>query len=39
MPMKFGIFDHLDDSGLPLGERYENRLQLMEAYDRRGFHA
>jgi alkanesulfonate monooxygenase SsuD/methylene tetrahydromethanopterin reductase-like flavin-dependent oxidoreductase (luciferase family) len=37
--MKFGIFDHLDDSGLPLGEQYENRLQLLEAYDRGGFHA
>jgi len=37
--MKFGICDHLDDSGLPLGEQYENRLQLMEAYDRSGLHA
>ena len=37
--MKFGVFDHLDDSGLPLGEAYEMRLQMAEAYDRAGFHA
>jgi hypothetical protein len=37
--MKFGIFDHVDDSGLPLGKQCENRLRLMEAYDRSGFHA
>ena len=37
--MKFGIFDHVDDSGLPLAEHYEARLKLAEAYDRLGFHA
>jgi len=37
--MKFGIFDHLDASGAPLGALYENRLKLIEAYDRAGFHA
>jgi alkanesulfonate monooxygenase SsuD/methylene tetrahydromethanopterin reductase-like flavin-dependent oxidoreductase (luciferase family) len=37
--MKFGIFEHLDDSGLPLGQHFENRLTLIEAYDRHGFHA
>ncbi len=37
--MKFGIFDHMDDSGVPLGEQYESRLKLIEAYDRAGFHA
>ena len=37
--MRFGIFDHLDDSGAPLGRHYEERLQLVEAYDRLGFHA
>lgn len=37
--MRFGIFDHLDDSGLPLGRHYEERLTLIEAYDRLGFHA
>ncbi len=37
--MKFGIFDHVDDSGLPLPEHLEARLQLAETYDRLGFHA
>jgi alkanesulfonate monooxygenase SsuD/methylene tetrahydromethanopterin reductase-like flavin-dependent oxidoreductase (luciferase family) len=37
--MKFGIFDHLDDSGLPLGKHFEDRLALIEAYDRYGFYA
>jgi alkanesulfonate monooxygenase SsuD/methylene tetrahydromethanopterin reductase-like flavin-dependent oxidoreductase (luciferase family) len=37
--MRFGIFDHMDDTGVPLGEQYENRLQLIEAYDRSGFYA
>jgi len=37
--MKFGVFDHLDHSGLPFGQHYENRLRLVEAYDRAGIHA
>ena len=37
--MKFGIFDHLDRGSVPLGEHYENRLKLIEAYDRCGFYA
>jgi alkanesulfonate monooxygenase SsuD/methylene tetrahydromethanopterin reductase-like flavin-dependent oxidoreductase (luciferase family) len=37
--MKFGIFDHMDDAGVPHGELYANRLRLAEAYDRAGFHA
>jgi alkanesulfonate monooxygenase SsuD/methylene tetrahydromethanopterin reductase-like flavin-dependent oxidoreductase (luciferase family) len=37
--MKFGIFDHLDRSDSPLGQYYEERLQLIESYDRAGFHA
>ena len=37
--MKFGIFDHMDDAGAPVGEQYENRLRLIEAYDRGGFYA
>lgn len=37
--MRFGIFDHVDDSGLPLAEHLEARLQLAETYDRLGFHA
>ena len=36
--MKFGVFDHLDDGGLPLGDFYENRLRLVETYERLGFH-
>ena len=37
--MKFGVFDHLDASGAPLAEFYEQRLRLAEAYDRIGIHA
>jgi alkanesulfonate monooxygenase SsuD/methylene tetrahydromethanopterin reductase-like flavin-dependent oxidoreductase (luciferase family) len=37
--VKFGIFDHLDDAGIPLGEQFANRLKLAELYDRAGFHA
>ena len=37
--MKFGIFDHMDRGAVPLGEQYESRLRLIEAYDRAGFHA
>ena len=36
--MKFGVFDHLDASGRPLGEFYEQRLRLVEAYERIGLH-
>ena len=34
--MQFGVFDHLDLGAVPLGEHYENRLKLIEAYDRLG---
>jgi alkanesulfonate monooxygenase SsuD/methylene tetrahydromethanopterin reductase-like flavin-dependent oxidoreductase (luciferase family) len=34
--MKFGVFDHMDRGTVPLGEQYENRLKLVEAYDRAG---
>ena len=37
--MKFGIFDHLDHSGVPIGKHFEERLSLIEAYDRCGFYA
>jgi alkanesulfonate monooxygenase SsuD/methylene tetrahydromethanopterin reductase-like flavin-dependent oxidoreductase (luciferase family) len=37
--MKFGVFEHMDDSGVPLGEQIEGRMRLIEAYDRLGFHA
>ena len=36
--MKFGIFDHIDDAGIPLGELYANRLTIAEAYERAGFY-
>jgi alkanesulfonate monooxygenase SsuD/methylene tetrahydromethanopterin reductase-like flavin-dependent oxidoreductase (luciferase family) len=35
----FGVFDHMDRSGLPLPQHYEERLKLIEAYDRAGFSA
>ena len=37
--MKFGIFDHMDRAGGPLGAQYQDRLALIEAYDRAGFYA
>lgn len=37
--MKFGIFDHMDRAKVPLGQQYEERLQLAQAYERAGFHA
>jgi alkanesulfonate monooxygenase SsuD/methylene tetrahydromethanopterin reductase-like flavin-dependent oxidoreductase (luciferase family) len=38
--MKFGVFDHLDRGhDMPLSEYYEQRLQLIEAYERAGFYA
>jgi alkanesulfonate monooxygenase SsuD/methylene tetrahydromethanopterin reductase-like flavin-dependent oxidoreductase (luciferase family) len=39
MAVKFGIFDHMDQGGEPLGRQYEDRLKLIEAYDEGGFHA
>ena len=39
MTVEFGIFDHLDRGGRPLDRLYEERLQLVEAYDRLGYHA
>src|ERR1700745_854628 len=37
--MEFGIFDHLDRYGGPLADYYEDRLKIVEAYDRAGFYA
>jgi alkanesulfonate monooxygenase SsuD/methylene tetrahydromethanopterin reductase-like flavin-dependent oxidoreductase (luciferase family) len=34
--MKIGVFDHVDRGAGPLGELYEDRLRLIEAYDRLG---
>src|SRR5580704_3585644 len=36
--MKFGVFDHMDDAGIPQGELFAGRLRLAEAYDRAGFY-
>ncbi len=36
--MKFGVFDHMDDAGVPLGQLYADRLKLVEAYDRGGIY-
>ena len=36
--MEFGIFDHVDASGVPLQEFYDNRFKIVEAYDRGGFY-
>jgi alkanesulfonate monooxygenase SsuD/methylene tetrahydromethanopterin reductase-like flavin-dependent oxidoreductase (luciferase family) len=36
--MKFGIFDHIDDAGRSLGELYDERLTIAEAYERAGFY-
>lgn len=37
--MKFGVFDHMDVStAVPLAQQYEERLKLIEAYDRSGFY-
>jgi alkanesulfonate monooxygenase SsuD/methylene tetrahydromethanopterin reductase-like flavin-dependent oxidoreductase (luciferase family) len=37
--MEFGIFDHLDRSRSALADYYEERLAVIEAIDRAGFHA
>jgi alkanesulfonate monooxygenase SsuD/methylene tetrahydromethanopterin reductase-like flavin-dependent oxidoreductase (luciferase family) len=37
--MEFGIFDHLDRTGAPLPDFYEDRLKIAEAYDHAGFYA
>ena len=37
--MQFGVFDHMDSSGEPLAQLFENRLKLAEAYDRLGLYA
>ena len=38
MGLEFGIFDHVDRHDLPLKDFYEDRLKLIEAYDRAGIH-
>ena len=36
--MEFGIFDHVDASGVPLQQFYDDRFRIVEAYDRAGFY-
>ena len=38
MPLEFGIFDHVDRHDQPLADFYEDRLKLIEAYDRAGIY-
>ncbi len=38
MALEFGVFDHVDRHAQPLAEFYEDRLKLIEAYDRVGFY-
>jgi alkanesulfonate monooxygenase SsuD/methylene tetrahydromethanopterin reductase-like flavin-dependent oxidoreductase (luciferase family) len=37
--MQFGVFDHVDHAGVPLGRQLDERLRLVEQYDRDGFYA
>jgi alkanesulfonate monooxygenase SsuD/methylene tetrahydromethanopterin reductase-like flavin-dependent oxidoreductase (luciferase family) len=39
MSLEFGVFDHLDRNDLPLHDFYEQRLKVIEAFDRTGFYA
>jgi alkanesulfonate monooxygenase SsuD/methylene tetrahydromethanopterin reductase-like flavin-dependent oxidoreductase (luciferase family) len=39
MSLEFGVFDHLDRNDLPLSDYYEERLKVIEAFDRAGFFA
>jgi alkanesulfonate monooxygenase SsuD/methylene tetrahydromethanopterin reductase-like flavin-dependent oxidoreductase (luciferase family) len=36
--MKFGVFDHMDDAGVPLAQLYAERLTFVEALDRAGIY-
>src|SRR3954469_23688373 len=38
MALEFGIFDHVDRHDKPLKDVYEDRLKLIEAYDRAGIY-
>lgn len=39
MQLKFGVFDHMDRGAASIGEQYQSRLKLIEAYDAQGFYA
>lgn len=36
--MEFGIFDHMDDAGVPLGQQFEERLEVLALADAYDFH-
>jgi alkanesulfonate monooxygenase SsuD/methylene tetrahydromethanopterin reductase-like flavin-dependent oxidoreductase (luciferase family) len=38
MTVPIGVFDHMDRSAVPLRDFYEQRLRLIEAYDKAGFY-
>jgi alkanesulfonate monooxygenase SsuD/methylene tetrahydromethanopterin reductase-like flavin-dependent oxidoreductase (luciferase family) len=38
MALEFGIFDHVDRNDLPLTQFYDDRLKLIEAYERAGIY-
>jgi alkanesulfonate monooxygenase SsuD/methylene tetrahydromethanopterin reductase-like flavin-dependent oxidoreductase (luciferase family) len=38
MALEFGVFDHVDRNARPLTAFYEDRLKLIEAYDRAGIY-
>lgn len=35
--MQFGIFDHMDDAGVPLPQQFRDRLNLMPEFEKAGF--
>jgi len=37
--MKFGVFDHMDRASATLGRQFEDRLKLIELYEKSGFYA
>jgi alkanesulfonate monooxygenase SsuD/methylene tetrahydromethanopterin reductase-like flavin-dependent oxidoreductase (luciferase family) len=37
--LKFGIFDHLDENGVPRGQQFDDRLKLVELIEQAGFRA
>lgn len=37
--LSFGVFDHMDRGPLPLADQYEQRLQLVQRYEKAGFYA
>jgi alkanesulfonate monooxygenase SsuD/methylene tetrahydromethanopterin reductase-like flavin-dependent oxidoreductase (luciferase family) len=36
--MKIGVFDHMDRAATPLDQFFDDRMKLVEAYDRAGFY-